>query len=85
MLGDYHSSPWASSSAAFATLRLPHHTEALTPGDRIQVGIFRFERGPAFSVDTLLVFGEAPFELLKVPYNCLRVCLRMACHRYCEC
>ncbi len=47
MLGAYQGSPWSSAGTAIAALRLPQHADALSPGDKIQIGIFRHDKGAA--------------------------------------
>lgn len=45
MLGSYLGSPWSSAGTALAALRLPQHADALAPGDKIQIGVFRHDKG----------------------------------------
>lgn len=45
MLGSYLGSPWSSAGTTLAALRLPQHADALAPGDKIQIGVFRHDKG----------------------------------------
>jgi hypothetical protein len=45
MLGSYLGSPWSSAGTALAALRLPQHADTLAPGDKIQIGVFRHDKG----------------------------------------
>jgi len=45
LLGGAGSSPWSSSGRLLLALRLPPQSEAISVGDKLEVGVFRAEAG----------------------------------------
>jgi hypothetical protein len=60
MLGSYLGSPWSSAGTALAALRLPQHADTLAPGDKIQIGVFRHDKGTMRSLHTLVNLAATP-------------------------
>ena len=45
LLGGAGSSPWSSSGRLLLALRLPLQSEAISAGDKLEIGVFRAEAG----------------------------------------